>query len=91
MAHSSHTRSNISMNLFNLSSLPDQRRSMTMICDFPKDFYIPDGKNSKMSQIINKWVFDRQTPDGNEDVGIEIPYLEHAYGTRFYIIDTVNG
>ena len=42
-----------------------------MICDFPKDFYIPDGKSSKMSQIINKWVFDRQTPDGNEGVGIQ--------------------
>ena len=39
-----------------------------MICDFPKNSYIPDGKNSKMSQIINKWVFDRQTPDGNEGV-----------------------
>ena len=62
-----------------------------MICDFPKDLYIPDGKNSKMSQIINKWVFDRQTPDGNEGVGIEIPYLECAYGTRYYVIDTVNG
>ena len=59
--------------------------------DFPKDFYIPDGKNSKMSQIINKWVFDRQTPDGNEGVGIKIPYLEHAYSTRYYVIDTVNG
>ena len=52
-----------------------------MVCDFPKDFYLPDGKNSKMSQIINKWVFDRQTPDGNEGVGIKIPYLKHALGT----------
>ena len=54
MAHSSHTRSNILIDLFNLPSPPDQRRSMTMICDFPKDFYIPDGKNSKMNKIINK-------------------------------------
>ena len=79
------------MDLFNLPSLPDQRRSMTMICDLPKDFYIPDGKNSKMSQIINKWVFDRKTPDGYEGVGIKIPYLEHAYSTRYYVIDTANG
>ena len=62
MVHSSHTRSNISMDLFNLPSLPDQRRSMTMLCDFPKNFYIPGGKNSRMTQIINKWLFDRQTP-----------------------------
>ena len=52
---------------------------------------IPDGKNSKMSQIINKWVFDSQTHDGNEGVGMEIPYLECAYGTRYYVIDTING
>ena len=52
MAHSSNARSNISTDLFNLPSVADQRRSMMMICDFPKDFYIPDGKNSK---IINKW------------------------------------
>ena len=91
MACSSHARGNISMDLFNLPSLPDQRESMTMICDFPKDFYIPDGKSSKMSQIINKWVFDRQTPGGNEGVGIKIPYLECAYSTRYYVFDTVNG
>ena len=47
------------MDMFNLPSLPHQRRSTMMICDFIKDFYIPDGKNSKMSQIINKWVFDK--------------------------------
>ena len=62
-----------------------------MICNFPKDFYIPDGKNSKMSQIINKWVFDRQTPDGNDGVEIKIPYLECAYSIRYYVIDTING
>ena len=89
MACSSHARSNILMDLFNLLSLPDQRRSTMMTCDFPKDFYIPDGNSSKMSQIINKWVFDRQTPDGNEGVGIKIPYLEHRYGTRYYVIDTI--
>ena len=51
MARSSRTRSDISMDLFNLPSLPDQRRSMTMICDFPKDLYIPDGKNSNHQQV----------------------------------------
>ena len=38
-------------------------------------------RTPKISQIINKWVFDRQTPDGNEGVKIEIPYLECAYST----------
>ena len=54
-----------------------------MIYDFPKDFYIADRKNSKMSQIINKWLFDRQISDGNEGVGIKLPtYNMHtALGT----------
>ena len=79
MAHSSHTRSNVLIDLFNLPSLPDERRTTTMTNDFPHDFYLPDGKNSKISQIINKWIFGRQTPDGNEGVGVEIPYLEHVH------------
>ena len=52
-------------------SLPDERRTMTMNNNFPNNFYMSDGKNSKISQIINKWIFGRQTPDGNEGVGVE--------------------
>ena len=33
---------------------------------------------------------DRLTPNGNEGVGVQIDYLERAYGTRYYIIDKVN-
>ena len=91
MAHSSHARSNVSIDLFNLPSLPDERRSMTMISDFPSDFYLPDIKNSRISQIINKWIFGRPTPDGNEGVGVEIPYLECAYSTTYYVVDKING
>ena len=31
------------------------------------------------------------TPNGNEGVGVKLDYLEHAYGTRYYVIDKVNG
>ena len=62
-----------------------------MYNDFPSDFYLPDRRNSRISQIINKWVFGRQTPDGNEGVGVEIPYLENAYGTRHYVVDKITG
>ena len=31
------------------------------------------------------------TPNGNEGVGVQIDYLEHAYGTRYYVVDKVNG
>ena len=36
-------------------------------------------------------MFNRLTPDGNEGVGVQMDYLECAYGTRYYIIDKVNG
>ena len=31
------------------------------------------------------------TPNGNEGVGVKLDYLKHAYSTRYYIIDKVNG
>ena len=91
MAHSSHARSSISIDLFNLPSLLDKRRQTTMFCDFPNDFFLPDGKNSRLSQIVNKQIFGTQTPDGNEGVGVKIRYLEHAYGTKYYLVDQING
>ena len=90
MAHSSCARSNILTDLFNLPSMPNER-SMTMISKFPNDFYLPDEKNFRIIQIINKWIFGRQTPDGNEGVGVRIPYLEHVHGTRYFVVDKVNG
>ena len=48
-------------------------------------------RTPKISQIVNKWVFGRQTPDGNGGIGVEIPYLEHAYGTKHYIVDKITG
>ena len=50
-------------------------------------FFIPDGKISRLSQVVSTWTSGRLTPDGNEGVGVEIPYLEHAYGTKYYIVD----
>ena len=38
MAHSSHTKSSVSINLFNLPPLPDARRQSTMQCEIPNDF-----------------------------------------------------
>ena len=91
MTHSSHARSNILIDLFNLPSLSDERRSTMMISEFPNDFFLPDRKNSKISQVINKWNFGRQTLDGNGGIGVEILYLEHAYGTKYYMVNQING
>ena len=62
-----------------------------MQCDIPNDSFLPDGKNTQLSKIVNTWTFDRLTPNGNEGVGVQIDYLEHAYGTRYYVINKVNG
>ena len=62
-----------------------------MQCKIPNDFFLPDGKNTQLSKIVNTWTFNRLTPNGNEGVGVQIDYLEHAYGTRYYVIDKVNG
>ena len=91
MAHSSHTKSSISIDLFNLPPLPDARKHSTMICEIPNDFFLPDGKNTQLSKVVNTWTFNRLTPNGNEGVGVKLDYLEHAYGTRYYVINKVNG
>ena len=51
------------------------------------------GKNSKISKIVSRQAFDRQTPDGNEGFVIEIQYLERggAFCTNIYLIDKVTG
>ena len=91
MAHSSHTKSNVSIDLFNLPLLPDTRKHSTMICKIPNDFFLLDGKNTQLSKVVNIWTFDRLTPNGNEGVGVKLDYLECTYSTRYYAIDKVNG
>ena len=61
-----------------------------MILEIPNDFFMPDGKNTQLSKVVNSWTFDRLTPNGNEGVGVKLDYLECTYGTRYYVIDKVN-
>ena len=91
MAHSSCTKSSVLIDLFNLPPLPDARKQSTMICKIPNNFFLPDGKNTQLSKIVNTWTFNRLTSNGNEAVGVKWDYLEHAYGNRYYVIDKVNG
>ena len=91
MAHSSHTKSSVSIDLFNLPLLPDVNKHSTMISEIPNDFFLPDGKNTQLSKVVNTWTFDRLTPNGNEGVGIKLDCLERAYGTKYFVIDKENG
>ena len=90
MAHSSHTKSSILIDLLNLPPLLNARRESTLQSEIPNDFFLPDRKYSQLSKVVNIWTFDRLTSNGNEGVGVQIDYLEHAYRTRYYVIDKVN-
>ena len=90
MAHSSHTKSSVSIDLFNLQPLPDTRKHSTMICEIPNNLFIPDGKNTQLSKVVNTWTFNRLTLNGNEGVRVQLDYLERTYSTRYYVIDKVN-
>ena len=35
--------------------------------------------------------FDRQTLDGNEGFVLEIPFLEGAFDTKYFIVDKITG
>ena len=72
MAHSSHTKGSVFIDLFNLPLLPDTRKHSTMICKIPNDFFLPDGMNTQLSKVVNTWTFDRLTPNGNEGVGVKM-------------------
>ena len=91
MVYSPHTKDSILIDLFNLPALLDEKRQTTMFCEIPNNFFLPDGKNSRLSQIVKTWTFGRLTPYGNEGVGVKILYLEHAYGMKYYVMDQVNG
>ena len=91
MAHSSRTKSSVSIDLFNLPPLPEAKKHSAMISEIQNDFFLPDGKNTQLSKAVNTWTFDRLTPNGNEGVGIKLDCLERAYGTKYFVIDKVNG
>ena len=86
-----HSKKEISIDLFNLLPLPDERNAMDSYLDIPNNYYIPDGRNSRLMNITNRNVFDRQMVNGNEGFVLEIPFLEGAFSTKHFIVDKVNG
>ena len=50
----------------------------------------------QMGRIPDFWIvqtvaFDRETLEGNTGFWLEIPYLEHAFGTKYFVMDRVTG
>ena len=87
------SKQGLSIDLFNLPPLPDSNKRSTMdaYMDIPNNFYIPDGKNSRLMNIVDKREFKQKTVDGNEGFVLQIPFLECAFGTKYFIVDKQNG
>ena len=81
-----HSKRDLSIDLFNLPPLPDRNKQNTMdaYLDIPNNYYIPDGKNSRLLDLTERKEFERRTIDGNEGFVLEIPFLEHAFGTKIF-------
>ena len=79
------------IDLYNLPPLPNECNMEESYMDVPYNYYIPDGKNSRLLDRTDRVEFDRETLDGNTGFQLEIPYLEHAFGTKYFIMDCVTG
>ena len=81
----------VSIDLFNLPPLPDEHNTEESYMDMPNNYYVPDGKNSRPLDRTDRVEFDRETLDGNTGFQLEILYLEHTFGTKYFIMDHVTG
>ena len=86
-----YLRKSVLIDLFNLPPPPDERNTEESYMDMPHNYYVPDGKNSRLLDRTDRVEFDRETLDGNTGFQLEIPYLEHAFGTKYFIMDHVTG
>ena len=85
-------KQDLSIDLFNLPPLPysNKQNAMDAYLDVPNNYYIPDGKNSRLLDLVERREFKRKTIDGNEEFVLQIPFLEHAFGTKYFIADKQN-
>ena len=86
-----HSKKEISIDIFNLPPLPDERNALDTYMDVPNNFYIPDGKNTRLMDCVGRRKFKRKTIDDNKGFVLQIPFLEHAFGTMYYVVDKKNG
>ena len=79
------------IDLFNLPPLPDEQNKEESYMDLPYNYYIPNGRNSTLLDRTDRVEFDRETIEGNTGFKLEIPYLEYAFGTKYFIMDRITG
>ena len=66
----------ISIDFFNLPPLPNERNNEESYMDMMYNYYVPDGKNSRLLDRTDRVEFDRETLDGNTGFWLKIPYLD---------------
>ena len=79
------------IDLFNLPPLPDEQNKEESYMDVPYNYYIPNGKNSRLLDRTDRVEFDRETIEGNTGFKLEIPYLEYTFSTKYFIMDRITG
>ena len=84
-------RKSVLIDLFNLPPLPNKRNTEESYMDVPHNYYVPDGKNSRLLNKTDRVEFNRETLDGNTWFQLKIPYLQHAFSTKYFIMDRVTG
>ena len=83
-----HSHKSVLIDLFNLPLLPDEWNKEESYMDMPYNYYVPDGKNSRLLDRTDRVEFDRETLEGNTGFQLKIPYLEHTFSTKYLIMDS---
>ena len=61
----------VSIDLFNLPPLSNEQNKEESCMDVPYNYYIPDGKNSRLLDRTDRVEFDRETIGGNTGFKLE--------------------
>ena len=60
-----HSCKSVLIDLFNLPPLTNEHNTEESYMDVPYNYYVPDGKNSRLLDRTDRVEFDRETLDGN--------------------------
>ena len=71
-----HSKKGILIDLFNLPPLPDERNALDTYMDVPHNFYIPDGKNTRLMDCVKRREFERQTIDTMRGLYFKFHFLK---------------
>ena len=70
----------VSIDLFNLPPLPNKWNKEESYMDMPYNYYVPDGKNSRLLDRTDRVEFDKEILEGNTGV----PARNPIFGACFW-------